>query len=266
MAANVPAVSAGIRILEQLAEHWPQPVSPSALVDELGLNRSTCYNILATLQQSGWATSSGERAGWTLGPRLLTLTGVSQGLVAEVVQEEIDQLSADIRFVTFAAERDGSGGFTVVAKAERQTGIRVTVGVGDRFPFSAPALLQAFAAWTPRAEVEKSIRRFGLTQHTDFTVTDPELFFKVLEEVRRDGFSRSLRQMDVSQAAVAATVFNAKSQPLLSLCVLAFSSELDERNVDRVGSAVADSADAITERIGGVLPAGYRTARRDVAS
>jgi DNA-binding IclR family transcriptional regulator len=53
---------------------------------------------------------------------------------------------------------------------------------------------------------------------------------------------------------------------LLSLCVLAFSSELDERNVERVGAAVADSADAITERIGGVLPAGYRTARADVAS
>jgi DNA-binding IclR family transcriptional regulator len=266
VAANVPAVSAAIRILERLAAQWPQPVSPSALVDELGLNRSTCYNILATLQQAGWASSPGERAGWTLGPRLLTLTGVSQGLVAEVVQEEIDQLSADLGFVTFAAERDGSGGFTVVAKAERQTGIRVTVGVGDRFPFSAPALLQAFAAWIPRPEIEKSIRRFGLTQHTEFTVTDPDLFFKGLEGVRREGFSRSLRQMDLSQAAVAATVFNAKSQPLLSLCVLAFSSELDERNVDRVGSAVADSADAITERIGGVLPPGYRTARAVVAS
>lgn len=266
MAANVPAVAASIRILEKLAAQWPQPVSPSVLVDELGLNRSTCYNILATLQAAGWATNPGERAGWTLGPRLLTLTGVTQGLVADVVQEEIDQLSADLGFVTFAAERDGSGGFTVVAKAERQTGIRVTVGVGDRFPFSAPALLQAFAAWVPRAEIERSVRRFGLTQHTKFTVTDPEAFFRALEEVRHDGFSRSLRQMDMSQAAVAATVFNAKSQPMLSICALAFSSELDETNVERVGAAVRDTAEAITDRIGGVRPADYKSARTGAAS
>jgi len=265
VAANVPAVSAAIRILERLAAQWPQPVSPSVLVEELGLNRSTCYNILATMQQAGWASSPGERAGWTLGPRLLTLTGVSQGLVAEVVQEEIDQLSADLGFVAFAAERDGSGGFTVVAKAERQTGIRVTVGVGDRFPFSAPALLQSFAAWMPRADVEKSIRRFGLTRHTEYTVTEPEVFFAQLASARRDGFSRSLRQLDLSQAAVAATVFNAKSQPLLSICVLAFSSELNESNVERVGVAVRNTADAITERIGGVVPVD-EPQRADVAS
>jgi IclR family acetate operon transcriptional repressor len=97
-------------------------------------------------------------------------------------------------------------------------------------------------------------------------VTDPDVFLQQLVSVRQHGFSRSLRQLDVSQAAVAATVFNAKSQPLLSICVLAFSSELDENNVERVGAAVRDTADAITERLGGVLPAGYRSARADVAS
>jgi len=265
VAANVPAVTASIRILERLAAQWPQAVSPSALVDELGLNRSTCYNILATLQQAGWATSAGERMGWTLGPRLLTLTGASQGMVGEVVQQEIDRLSEELGFVAFAAERDGSGGFTVVAKAERQTGIRVTIGVGDRFPFSAPALLQTFAAWLPRAEVDKQIARFGLVAHTVHTVTDPDRLHDVLDQVRRDGFSRSIRQLDLSQGAAAATVFDAKARPILAVAVLAFSSELDERSVERVGAAVRAAAESITTRIGGVSPAEYRVDRTGAA-
>ena len=93
MSSEVPAVSAAIRILERIAAESPRPVSPGVLATELGLNRSTCYNILATLQRSGWVNNMGSRAGWTLGPGLLSLTGVSEEKVTAVVQEEIESLS-----------------------------------------------------------------------------------------------------------------------------------------------------------------------------
>jgi DNA-binding IclR family transcriptional regulator len=266
MAANVPAVDAAVRILERLAGEWPRSVSPGLLVEELGLNRSTCYNILATLQRSGWATSTGERAGWTLGPRLLTLTGVSHELVASVVQEELDELSRTLGFVAFAAERDGSGGYTVVAKAERASGIRVTVGVGDRFPFAAPALLQAFGAWMAPEELDKLIRRHGLTQFTRYTVTDPAALGTLLAQVRVCGYSHSIRQLDLSQGAAAATVFDAKGKAMLAIAVLAFSSELDEDRVPTVGATVRATADRITERIAGVPPIGYLLSGRQAAS
>ncbi|MEQ3551820.1 IclR family transcriptional regulator [Pseudonocardia nematodicida] len=258
MTANVPAVSAAVRILERLAAERPRPVSPGTLVSELGLNRSTCYNILATLQASGWAASTG-RAGWTLGPRLLALTGVSQELVAGVVQDELDALSRKLGFVAFAAEFDGTAAFTVVAKAERANGIRVSVGVGDRFPFAAPALLQAFTAWLPESEVRALVRRNGLTAYTRHTVTEPAEFDRVLGAVRADGFSRSVRQLDLSQGAAGATVFDSRSRPLFAVVVLGFSSELDEARVDEVGPVVRACADRITLRIGGTPPAGYPT-------
>jgi DNA-binding IclR family transcriptional regulator len=257
LAANVPAVASAIRILEKLAAEWPRSVSPGVLVDELGLNRSTCYNILATLQRAGWAASPAERAGWTLGPRLLTLTGVSQELVTSVVQEELDELSRTLGFVAFAAERDGSGGYTVVARGERASGIRVTVGVGDRFPFSAPALLHAFGAWLPADEFDRQTARHGLTQFTRHTVTAHEHLAERLADVRRHGYSHSLREMDLSQAAAAATVFDNKGKAVLAIAVLAFSSELDENRVDEVGAVVRATADRITRRIGGSPPVGY---------
>lgn len=264
MAANVPAVAAAIRILERLAAEWPRSVSPGTLVDELDLNRSTCYNILATLQRVGWATPT-ERAGWTLGSRLLTLTGVSQELVTGIVQEELDSLSRRLGFVAFAAERDGSGGYTVVAKAERASGIRVSVGVGDRFAFSAPALLQAFAACMSADELDKQIAEHGLTRFTEFTVVDPVELHALLRTVRADGFSRSIKQLDLSQAAVAAPVFDSKSRAAFAVVVLAFSSELHEGNVEEVGDAVRRTAEHITLRIGGTPPPGYRDAEHDAA-
>ena len=53
MASDVPAVTNAVRILERISRDWPDAVSSGSLIDDLGLNRSTCYNILGTLQRAG---------------------------------------------------------------------------------------------------------------------------------------------------------------------------------------------------------------------
>jgi DNA-binding IclR family transcriptional regulator len=254
MTSEVPAVSASVRILEMLAAEWPSSVSPGRLVSELKLNRSTCYNILGTLQSMGWALNLGDRAGWTLGPRLLSLTGVNQSLSAAVVQDVIDDLSRELGLVVFAVERDGSGGYTVTAKAERQSGVRVTVGVGDRFPFSAPALMQAFEAWTPPELFERQVQQQPLKQFTEHTVTDLHELRRVLNQVRRDGFSRSVQQFNLAQGGVASPVFDARGRVNLVLCTLAFSSELNENTVAQVGARLSSAAERVTQRVGGARP------------
>lgn len=254
MTNEVPAVAASVRILETLAAEWPSAVSPGRLVTELQLNRSTCYNILGTLQGMGWAANMGDRAGWTLGPRLLSLTGVNSTLSAVVVQDVLDELSRELGVVVCAAERDGSGGYIIIAKGERRTGVRVTVGVGDRFPFSAPALMQAFEAWTPVDQFERLLRKHSIERFTEHTVTDLEGMTKVLSRVRAQGYSTSVRQYDLAQGAVATPVFDSRGRVNLVFMALAFSSELNEETADPFGEALREGADRVMRRIGGVRP------------
>lgn len=254
MANDVPAVTSSVRILERLAAEWPHAVAPRELVNELGLNRSTCYNIMATLQRAGWVTSMGERSGWTLGPKLLTLTGVTDDMALNVAQTEIDALSRRLGFVVFLAEPDGSGGYVVVAKAERQVGVRVTVGVGDDFPFSAPALMQAFHAWRDPADFDLLADRVGVRPFTEHTVTDRAELHRQLAETRDRGFSTSLQQFDLAQSGVAAPVFDRRGEVHRVVCSLAFFSELHRDNVMRIGALIAACADRITQRIGGKSP------------
>lgn len=254
MANDVPAVSSAVRIIERLAAEWPTPVAPKTLVAELGLNRSTCYNILATLQRSGWVTSAGDRAGWTLGPKLLTITGVTDDMTAAIAQQEIDELARRLGFVVFVAEPDGSGGYVVTVKAERQMGVRVTVGVGEDFPFSAPAIMQAYLAWQSPERVDELVDRHGLKQFTKYTVTDRDELHKVLAAVRERGYSTSIQQYDMAQSGVAAPIFDRRGQVSRVVCSLAFFTELHSDNVTRIGSLVRDCADRITARTGGRHP------------
>ena len=254
MSNEVPAVNAAIRILERLAAELPRAVSPTVLVHDLRLNRSTCYNILTTLQRAGWVNKLDTRGGWTLGPGLLSLTGISDDSVITVVREEIDVLSRRLGHVVFAARPDGSGGYVVVAVSDPRRGVRVVVGVGDRFPISAPALMQAMYAHRPFTEFLEAIRGRTVERFTDHTVVDVDGLRRIFADVRERGYSTSIRQFNLAQSAAAAPVFDRLGRPHLALGVLAFSSELDDTNIDPVGQTIHAAAARITARTGGHPP------------
>jgi DNA-binding IclR family transcriptional regulator len=255
MAGEVPAVTAAVRILERLAKAWPDAMAPGALVRELGLNRSTCYNIVGTLQQAGWVAGLDGRPGWMLGPRLLLITGVTDKARLELEQEEIEALSSSLNFVVFLAAREPRVGFRVLAVAERSTGVRVTVSVGDTFPFSAPALMQASLAWLDPAEADRLLDAEQVIAFTERTITDRGELRTAFERVRNVGYAESIQQYNMAQSGVAAPIFDAGGAIRHVLCSLAFSSELDQGNVAEVGGAVRRCADSITRRTGGILPA-----------
>jgi IclR family transcriptional regulator, acetate operon repressor len=257
LSTDVPAVSAAVRILERLAQAWPQVVTAGTLVSELQLNRSTCYNIVGTLQQAGWVSGRDGRPGWTLGPRLLTITGVPDNARLNVAQEEIEALSAELKFVVFLTMYQPGAGHYVLAVAERGSGVRVTVSVGDTFPFSAPALMHAALAWTEPAESDRILDAEQIIAFTPKTITDREGLRAAFAKVRKVGYAESIQQYNMAQGGVAAPVFDVRGAVRYVVCSLAFSSELDETNIASVGNALRRCADAITAGTGGVLPVGY---------
>lgn len=254
MASDVPAVTNAVRLIERIARAWPDPVSSGTLIEDLGLNRSTCYNILGTLQRAGWAASRGDRTGWSLGPRLLALTGVSVGMVVDVVQQELDELSRRLGFIAFAVQRHGPDAYSVLAKAERGQGIRITTSIGDVFPFSAPAIMRAFYAWSEPAEVDRLIDRYGLEAFTPETVTDRRALHEELRATRERGYGVSVREYDLGQSGVSAPVFDSRGRVGMVLCSLAFASELNESNVAFVGEWIRESALRVSVRTGGAVP------------
>jgi coenzyme F420-dependent glucose-6-phosphate dehydrogenase len=242
VSSDVPAVEKAIRILERLAAEYPRPVSPATLIADLDLNRSTCYGILATLRAQGWGASP-ERAGWTLGPRLLTLARTGEHADG-LVRDELGELSRRPGAVTVAVVPDGSGRFVVVATGECTHGVRVSIRVGDRLPEPATAVRQVVAAWG----LPGGASRF---RRPPDEMRDPA---DVLTRVRTDGFGRSAGPADQPQGVAAAAAFDAGGRLRMIVTVLAMPERKPDEEIDRIGRAVRDSAAAISARTGGVPP------------
>jgi DNA-binding IclR family transcriptional regulator len=254
MASDVPSVMNAVRLLERIAREWPDPVPSGVLIEDLELNRSTCYNILGTLQRAGWAATRGDRAGWWLGPRLLAIAGASEDWTSEIVQQELEELSKRLGYLSFAVRRHGATGYAVAAKADRGQGVRITVGLGDTFEFSAPAIMRAFLAWSDPAEADRVIDKHGLRAFTPETVVDRDALRAVLTRTREQGYGVSIREYDLGQSGVSAPVFDDRGTVTMVLCALAFSSELNEATVETAGALIRDCALRITERTGGAPP------------
>jgi DNA-binding IclR family transcriptional regulator len=253
MTSDVPAVVNAVRLLERIAQDWPDPVPSGVLIDELGLNRSTCYNILGTLQRIGWAASRGDRAGWLLGPRMLAMARLSGDWLGEIVQDELDALSHRIGFIVFAVQRHGTAEYAVSARGDRGQGVRITVGVGDTFPFSAPAIMRVFHAWSDPVEVDRLVDQHGLKAFTSETVVERPALHEVLAATRQRGYATSVREYDLGQSGVSAPVFDERGRVTTAIVSLAFSSELNESNADYYGGLIRECGRRITEKSGGAV-------------
>lgn len=255
---QVPAVNLAVRVIEFLVAEWPQPVPVGRFVSDLGINRSTCYNVLATLQESNWVLNLGDRAGWTLGSRLLTLTGASEKFLGPILGDELENLGRALGIVVYAAKEDADGGYTVVARSDPNTGIRLTVGVGDRFPYSSPALMGAFWAFRRRDAFADLVSERPLEMFTEHTLHVDDAL-RELDAIADRGYSRVIRQFTGETAAVGAPVVDARGRVTLVICGVALTTDLNETNIDRVGELIRDAAARTSAMLGGVPSRGGST-------
>ena len=61
-------------ILEEIVCEAPRPLGPQELAKRLGLNRTTCSRIIRILLDSGYIVQVSRQAGYTAGPKILTLS------------------------------------------------------------------------------------------------------------------------------------------------------------------------------------------------
>src|SRR5690606_31876536 len=133
-------------------------------------------------------------------------------------------------------------------KAERRRGVRVTVSVGEYFEFSAPALMNAFHAWSAEEEFDRAVERHQIKQFTPNTLVDLADLHTELKATRQRGYSISLQQFDVARP-----ICDRHGQVSCVITTLAFASELHEGNVAEIGERVAACAARITQHLGGRL-------------
>ena len=191
-------------IFEQFADH-PGELTLSDISTNLDIPKSTLSPILYTLAVRGYL-SADALGRYSIGAStyLLGRSFLSQFHFLDEVERILEKLTAVCmeasHFATLA-----EGDILYLKKVESPQPIRMVSTVGLKLPAYSTSLGKALLADCTREELD-SLYPNGFTALTPNTVTDPDVFYAQLQDVRKTGFAYEVEESNEYIRCIAVPV------------------------------------------------------------
>jgi IclR family acetate operon transcriptional repressor len=234
-----PAVGRAIRILEYLAHVQPE-ASLSDIAAALELNKSTCFNILKALTQSGIVVRDARFPIYRLGPKLIELGTASRRNYSyrALVKREVAPLVERYQLACLLAQLlPNDAGIVITDRIMPSRTDVMTAPIGQVYPLSVPAMGRAVLADRPFSEVVKLADVLSLTEGDALQRLQEDL-----AQFRKLGYGTSLEEYQPGINAVAVTVSGPDGDLALILCLLGPADEFPAESVAEAGVALREVA------------------------
>jgi DNA-binding IclR family transcriptional regulator len=238
---RIQSIDRAADLLEAIAAGQDPQTAP-ALADAVGLNRSTAWRILATLEARGLVERDPETNRYRLGFAVLRLAAAAgHEPLVRLAQPLLRRLAdASGETVNLAVARQLE---LVYADQVQARHVMAPNWLGHRVPLHATSTGKAFLAALPGGELEQIVR---LERFTDATVTDLGALRDELAAVRARGWADSHGELELGLWGVSAAACDAAGRPVAVLSV--WGAEHHVR--DRLGELGGRTADAARELAG----------------
>jgi len=234
---QVRAVERALELLEAFSVAEPE-FSLTELSGRLGLNASTVFRLLATLQGRGYVEHSSENGRYRLGPACLRLGSVYlaqadlRRRLTPLLAALRDECRETVHLATLDRER------MEVVYLEKLEGL-LPIGlmgsrVGGRSPAYCTGLGKAMLAYEPPEAVEAFYQARGLRAYTPQTIATLEALSRELAEIRRQGYALDNAEHEPGVKCVAAPVWN-HQQEVIGAISVAGPAERVERLIAEEG-------------------------------
>ena len=247
---TIQSVERAFNLLEVLARH-PEGIGVTDLARKVGLNKTTAYRLLATMQGLGYVRRSQAGSNYTLGWRIADLASfLLEGTeLIFIAREPLRKLSRLTREAVHLGVLEGNE-VVYVSKIESPQPIRIASRVGGRMPVHCTALGKSILSHLPRRRAEEILRRGPLTQRTALTKTDPKLILQDLDEIRDRGHALDAGENEKGILCIGAPIFDNSGTPVAAVSISGPGFRLTEDVVNEMAAHVEDCAREISEGLG----------------
>ena len=226
---RVKSLEKGLRLLILLADQ-KSAVSLEELTVLSGLNKTTCFRLLKTMQGMGFVDQEPGSKRYLLGPRNIALGAVAMNrlhlrhLALPIMERLKDALGETINFsVLMGAE------LMFIERLEAEHILSAHHDIGDRLPVHCTCMGKAILAHLPPEKLKAVLDRIDFSARTDRTITSREALLLELERIRTEGLAYNLEELEKGLCAVAAPVLDYSGHAVAALNV---SFPLMRHNLD----------------------------------
>jgi IclR family acetate operon transcriptional repressor len=238
----------GLRMLQFFADAGEATAADAAKAT--GLSRSATYRIADRLRQWGFLELNPATEALRLGPAAarLGMAALSSLDVTAVAPPYLRRL-ADQTEETVNLAVVESDAVVYIHQEEGPLAVRMTAQLGARRPLHCTALGKAWLAAVPAAELPGWLARLDLARFTADTITDPAALAAELDRVRARGWSTDREEVEEGVYCLGAAVRDHGPMPVAAISVAGPAYRVRAK-ADRVGALVAETAAAISRRLG----------------
>ncbi len=249
-AARVQSVERAASLLRAVAEATGADGTATALGEAVGLNRTTSWRLLTTLEQQRLVRRDETSGTYSLGPGLLDLVDlVSGAALAQVAEDVLRDLALEAQ-ETAALAVVRRGALTYVAEAT--TDAVVAAGWrGRAVSLHATSTGKVLLAFSP-AEDRRTMLGLrdgeALPRHTPTTITSLAALEDELTQVRARGYAVCRGEFESSAWGVSAPVLDLVGRPLAVLSLWGPGERLTADRFDALGPLAVVGAAEIARR------------------
>jgi DNA-binding IclR family transcriptional regulator len=226
----------------------PEPETAPALADRCGLNRSTAWRILATLEHHGLVERDPHDNRYSLGFAVLTLAAAAghEPLVrlAHPLLRRLADASGETVNLAVARRLE-----LVYADQLQARHVMAPNWLGHAVPLHATSTGKAFLAALPPAELD-ALLRAPLERFTDTTITTPSALRAELDGVRARGYAASRGELEPALWGVSAAALSAAGRPAAVVSVWGAEARVRGRLAE-LGELAAGAARELSGLVGG---------------
>ncbi len=248
-----------IRVLERASEilyaftlSEPEK-SLTKLSRETGLNKSTVFRILDTLEVLGWVTRDDKTGLYRLGLGIFELgSRAVKGLdFYNISRPHLEQL-VKITGQTVHLGIHDDGKVLYLNKLETPgTFISQPSSIGLRLPLHCTAMgkiLLAFAV--DEDKIDSIIARQGLKEYTKNTITNKRELLKELEKVKEMGYAIDNEEVQDGLCCVAAPIKEHNCKVVAAISVSGLSTYFNDRRIPFLTNEVVKVAQCVSRDLG----------------
>lgn len=258
----VGAVANAVSILRWLAQ-LSEPAGVAAISRHTGITVSTCFNILRTLASERLVVFDPVGKTYRIGMGVLEFTvpllGANPG---DLIRPELERLSGAHKSLICLWQVTDGGRLVLIDRVSSVKTVRVDMAHGARLPVYVGAVGRCCAAHA-RLSSEALKTHFAALQWQ--APPSFETYAREVEQARADGFAFDFGQLFIGLEIAGAVATDATGKPRLGLSGISIAGQVPRDEMQRLGRALRESADWISEVLF-AAPKGRRQSDRRAAS
>jgi IclR family KDG regulon transcriptional repressor len=241
-------VQKAFRLLEILGEK--QPARPSEIVKQLALSRSNVYRLFSTLQEMGYIEKDIDLKYnlsfkmFILGNTVLRRNQLSDvahpymARLAEICKENVNLGVMYEKKVLY------------VEKIESPHYLKLDQPIGRTDPVHCTALGKALLSGLTDREIEAFLNSTKLIPYTKKTIIDPKVLDRVIRNVKREGYSVDLEELNEGIHCVGAPIRDVTKNVIAAISISAPAIRLTKQKMKKLEVPLIETSLEISKKMG----------------